>query len=94
MGTQWSDRQDLPVVPSQAAATEQRAALSTRHGEEGFTTGPDYLEKTFPLREKEALWHLGCLLNAKQCSAPSSEAESPARDLEERGALGLLLDIV
>lgn len=87
-----SDRQDLPVVPSQAAATEHRAALSTWHTEEGFTTGPGYPEKTFPLRGKEALWHLGCLLNSATLHLVKLRVQP--KGLEEGGALGLLVEIV
>ena len=53
-------RQDLPVVLSWPEATEHRAALSTRHTEEGFTTGLDH-PKTFLLRGKKTLRHSGCL---------------------------------
>lgn len=83
-----SERQDLPVVPSQAAATEHRAARSSRHTEEGFTADPDY-PNYLSTEGKKGPLALG--LSAKQCNAPSREPESPAKGFGGGGSAAIVV---
>lgn len=80
--------EDLPGVLSELEAVEHRAALSTRHTQEGFPAGPTRL-RTFLLRGKKTLWCLGCLPSSVTLA---TEAQSPAKGPGGRGkALGFLL---